>query len=113
MSTTLLNVRKDNPLCGDTIELSVGIVDGLVRPAGHQAHACSLVVASATALETVAAGKTVREARALCDRIERALGRADTLPEGCEAVAPALLLPTRRRCALLPWQALADALEGQ
>lgn len=113
MSAALLSVRKDNPLCGDTIELSLGVVDGRVRPAGHRAYACSLVVASATALETVAAGKTVAEARALGDRIERALRGVDTLPEGCEAVAPALLLPTRRRCVLLPWQALTDALEGQ
>ena len=107
----LRTARMDNPLCGDRIEISFGIVDGLIRPAGHRAQACSLVIASANVLATVVAGRTPAEARALGERIDRALRRADTLPEGCEALAPVVLLPTRRRCALLPWQALAEGLD--
>lgn len=109
----LLSARRDNPLCGDTIELSVGILDGLVRPAGHQTHACSLVVASANALLHVVAGETVDGARELADRVERAVNGLEALPDGCEPIAPVLMLPARRRCALLPWQALRDVLAGQ
>lgn len=109
----LLSARRDNPLCGDTIELSIGILDGLVRPAGHQTHACSLVVTSADLLLRVVAGKTVAATLELADRIERAVSGLEALPDGCEAIAPVLLLPSRRRCALLPWQALRDALSGR
>ena len=109
----LVSARKDNPLCGDTIEVSVGIVEGVLRPVGHQAHACSLVITSAVTLLKVVDGRTIAEARVLSDRLERALRHADSLPEGCDALAPALLLPARRRCVLLPWQALIAALETQ
>lgn len=112
-ATVLLSARRDNPLCGDTIELSVGVLDGLVRPAGHQTHACSLVVASANVLLRLVAGRTVDGARELADRIERAVNGLEALPDGCEPIAPVLLLPARRRCALLPWQALRDVLVGQ
>ncbi|HEV8230139.1 MAG TPA: iron-sulfur cluster assembly scaffold protein [Candidatus Limnocylindria bacterium] len=115
MSATpiLVSARRDNPLCGDTIELSVGIVEGVVHPAGHQARACSLVVTSAALLSNVVAGKTVVDARAFADRIERAVSGLEALPGGCDSIAPVLLLPARRRCALLPWQALRDTLAGQ
>jgi nitrogen fixation NifU-like protein len=109
----LLSARRDNPLCGDTIEISVGIGGGVLRPVGHEAHACSLVITSAVTLLRLVDGRTVAEARVLADRIERALRHADSLPEGADALAPALLLPARRRCVLLPWQALIAALETQ
>jgi nitrogen fixation protein NifU and related proteins len=113
ITRTVVSARRDNPLCGDTIQLSIGIEDGLLRPMGHQAHACSIVVTSAGILSRVVDGATVEGARELAGRIERALSGFEALPDGCEAISPVLLLPARRRCALLPWQALRDVLAGQ
>jgi nitrogen fixation NifU-like protein len=104
-------VRKDNPLCGDEIDLTVDVADGRIGPVSHRARACSFVRASATLLETAAPGRTLEDARELAERVDRALRGADTLPDGFERLAPALLMPSRRTCVLLPWRALIDALE--
>jgi len=100
----LVSARRDNPLCGDTIDLSVGIVQGLVRPAWHQAHACSLVITSAALLSRVVAGMTVADALALADRIERAVRGLEALPDDCEAI---------RRCSCSLRGAAARSCRGR
>jgi nitrogen fixation NifU-like protein len=109
--STRVDVRKDNPLCGDTIDLTVELVDGRIGSAASLARACSLVKDSAALLEAVAPGRTPDEARAVVACIDRAVRGRDTWPVGFERLEPVLLMPSRRGCVLLPWQALRDALE--
>lgn len=110
-ATDIVTVRKDNPLCGDVIELDVALAGDRVGAVAHRQRACSLTLASARALATVVAGGTSADARELAARVERAMRGQGPLPAGLEAVAPALLLPSRRSCVLLPWRALLDALD--
>lgn len=105
-----VTVRRDSPLCGDVIDLTVSVADDRVREATYQARACSLAVASARALAELLPQRSVSEARDLAARLELAVRGKAPLPEGFEAIAPVRLLPSRRGCALLPWRALVDAL---
>jgi nitrogen fixation NifU-like protein len=104
-------VQKDNPLCGDAIDMTIDLADGRIAAASHRARACSLVKASAALLATSARGRTPDEARALAARVDGALHGNGRLPDGFEDLAPVLLMPSRRGCVLLPWLALLDALE--
>ncbi len=106
-----VTVRKDNPLCGDAIVLTVSVTGDLVEGTRQQARACSLTAASARALAELVPGRTVVDARDLAARLERAMRGEVPLPDGLDAVAPALLLPSRRGCVLLPWRALVQAVE--
>lgn len=103
-------VRKDSPLCGDVIDLTVKTWDGAVVGATYSAHACSLVKASAAILAEKAPGLSVEDALELSERVALAMRGEGALPGGFDKVAPALLMPTRRKCVLLPWDALAQAL---
>lgn len=107
-----ITVRKDSPLCGDVIDLTVGVADGRIARASYRARACSLVKASAALLEEAVRGRTLDEARALAARIDRAMHGLDTLPDGYERLSGALLLPSRRGCVLLPWRALVDGIDS-
>lgn len=105
-----VTVRKDSPLCGDVIDLTVGLSGGSIGRASHTARACSLVRASAAILDRKVPGLSVGAARELRERVAAAMRGVAPLPEGFDDVAAALLLPSRRKCVLLPWDALAEAL---
>lgn len=107
-----ITVRRDSPLCGDVIDLTIDLAGGRIGAASYRARACSLVKASAGLLEAAAPGRTFDEARALAAHIDRALDGLDTLPGGFERLSGALLMPSRRGCVLLPWRALVDGLDG-
>lgn len=106
-----LTVRKDSPLCGDVIDLTVELVGDRVVTATHRARACTLVNASAQLLETAVSGRSFEDARVLGGRVDRAVRGLGPLPDGFETLAPVLFMPSRRGCVLLPWNALLSALD--
>lgn len=108
-----VSVRRESPLCGDVIDLAVAIDGDTIVDVSHQARACSLVRASAELLDRTVPGLAAAAGRALAAELERALSGSAALPAGFDAVAPALLMPSRRKCVLLPWLALRAALDGQ
>lgn len=106
-----ITVRKESPLCGDVIDLTVGVDGDVVRGSSHHLRACSLVRASAEILDREVQGLTLDAARGLAARVASAMNGSVALPDGFDAVASVLLMPSRRKCVLLPWQALAGALD--
>jgi nitrogen fixation protein NifU and related proteins len=106
-----VTVRKESPLCGDVIDLTVGIDGDVVRGASHHAQACSLVRASAEILEREVEGLTFEGAAVLATRVAGAMRGERPLPDRFDAVAPVLLMPSRRKCVLLPWDALLAAID--
>lgn len=105
-----ITVRKSNPLCGDEIELDVRLDGKRIGNVAHRTKGCAIAHASAALLAELAPGLEAEGARALAGALEAALARRGPLPEGLQALAEVRLLPSRRRCALLPWSALLEAL---
>lgn len=106
-----LTGRAANPLCGDEIELNAFVDDGFVRAVTHRVRGCALTRASATLLAETVVGGSPADAFALGRKLATAFSdRGVPLPDGFEAIAESRLLPARRRCVLLPWEALRDAL---
>ena len=104
--------HASNPLCGDDIEVSARVVDGVILAASYRSHACALTSASASLLADLVPGRPIASARGMGDALAAALAdRARAMPAGFEDLAVAQLLPSRRRCALLPWEALGTALD--
>lgn len=104
--------RLSNPLCGDRITLSVRTEGDVIAEVGFEARGCALCVASASMLTEWIAGRTKAEVRDLKTAIENAVD-----PDGTETAPPVDVwkalrgFPARKRCATLPWEALAEALE--
>ena len=86
-----------NPLCGDVIRVDVIVHDGIVTDVGFEGSGCAISQASASMMTEYAKGKT-NEALKKIDK--------DFIVEmlGLE------LSPTRLKCALLAWEALARSL---
>jgi nitrogen fixation NifU-like protein len=106
----------DNPVCGDQVKVEVSLQADRIREASAVARGCSIAVAGGSVMTELVAGRTAAQARVLA-------GEARRIVEG-EPPGPAIdrrlaafsrvsELPSRRRCALLAWEALLEALAGR
>jgi nitrogen fixation protein NifU and related proteins len=113
---TLAN-RGHNPLCGDEIELSVGIdeQDDRIRDITFTGRGCSISQASASMMTEVIKSKTLAEAEASVQRFTQQMANRDVEPKELEEELDALQgvkkYPARVKCALLPWTTLRETVD--
>lgn len=86
-----------NPACGDRLEMSLKIRDGVVREARFRASGCTAAIASGSIATEMLTGRALDEAAAIED----------------DDVAAALggLPPARVHCSVLAQEAIRAALE--
>jgi nitrogen fixation NifU-like protein len=107
-----------NPLCGDHIRLTVNVADSRVADIAVEGESCAICKASASMMTTNVKGKSVDEAEQLVSEFRgMATGSLDssqsnnlgrlTVFEGVKD------LPSRVKCAILPWHTLHAALHAQ
>lgn len=105
-----------NPSCGDEIELELQIEGGRIADASFTGSGCAISQASASMLADLVRGKTVGEAKALAslfgDMIRgKTVGEHALDPlEEAAALQSIGKLPSRVKCATMPWHTLEDAL---
>jgi nitrogen fixation NifU-like protein len=113
---TLAN-RGHNPLCGDEIELSVGIdeQDDRIREISFSGRGCSISQASASMMTEVVKSRTLAEAQASVERFTQQMANRDPAPAELEEELDALQgvkkYPARVKCALLPWTTLRETVD--
>ena len=108
-----------NPLCGDDIEVTLNILDGAIAEIKFCGHGCAISQASASLMTTNVKGKGADAADAMAAQF-RAMVRGDLDPSKDENVLGKLALfqgvkdlPSRVKCAVLPWATLQSALKGE
>lgn len=112
-----VTVSMRNPLCGDEIELMIGIDDDQVAEVRFQGQGCSISQASASMMTQALAGRSLDEALAL-ERRFLDLMHGDEDAAGDRALGDLLALqgvaklPVRIKCALLGWNALDEAIRA-
>jgi nitrogen fixation protein NifU and related proteins len=89
--------EKDNPLCGDKIELFLTINNGILTQINFVAQGCAISIASASMLSELVRGAKVGKVRRL---------RTKDILEMLKIE----LTPTRLKCALLSLETLHQAL---
>jgi nitrogen fixation NifU-like protein len=103
----------DNPLCGDRVTVYLRVEDGVIRDAAFQGYGCAIATASASLMTESVTGKTLADAEALRERVERMV--TATAGESIEELGALAALmgvrqyPVRVKCAMLPWQTLRAA----
>lgn len=106
-----------NPLCGDHISLTLNMSDDKVDAIGFEGEACA-VCKSSTSLMTVAVkGKTRVEAEEIArDFLDMTTGKLDMNTPNklgrLTVFAGVRDLPTRVKCAILPWHTLRAAFNS-
>tara|TARA_B100001964_G_C13937273_1_gene467316 strand:- start:118 stop:600 length:483 start_codon:yes stop_codon:yes gene_type:complete len=110
-----IKARGLNPLCGDDIEITLTVEDGIIKEARFAGHGCSISQASASMLTEELEGRSVADAVGLADRVREMLkggdeADADELGD-VEALRGVQKFPVRIKCATLAWNALKIGIQ--
>lgn len=107
-----------NPLCGDQLQLTLQVEGGRIADIKFEGSGCAIDVASASLMTGAVKGKTTEEADRMADQF-RAMVRGDLDPAQPNDLGKLTLfqgvkdLPSRVKCAVLPWATLHSALKGE
>ena len=106
-----------NPLCGDEMRVYLKLAGERIAEAAFQCSCCGIAMASASMMTERVRGLDAAAARQIARRLVAAIegaGAADLPDAGAEQLAlldTVARFPSRKGCAMLPWTALAAALE--
>jgi len=89
--------KVGNPVCGDIMELTIKVEEGVITDARFRTFGCGAAIATSSMVTELVKGKTIEEALKLSNK----------------AVAEALggLPPIKMHCSVLAEQALKSAIE--
>jgi nitrogen fixation NifU-like protein len=106
--------RKNNPLCGDEIEVHALLGDGEVKEVTFEGQGCSISQASASMLTVSVRGKPLDEASTLVTDFRGMMeGRVEPDEDAfgdLVALKGVAKYPVRIKCAVLAWDVLQEAL---
>ncbi len=107
--------RSSNRLCGDDLEVGLYFDGKTVKEARFHGRGCSICIASASLMTEAVRGKHREAARSLTEAMKRWFGSTDReecseIPDLLDALSAVRQYPARRRCVLLAWEALGEAL---
>ena len=106
-----------NPLCGDHVTVTLDLDGGRIADIAFRGEACAICKASASMMTVAVKGKTRVDAEMLITEFrDMATGRLDLAGPhhiGRLAVFAGVRdLPTRVKCAILPWHTLHAAFNA-
>ena len=108
-----------NPLCGDHIYVSLKLNGDTVETIEFEGESCAICKASASMMTTIVKGKSQADAEQMVNEFrDMATGKLDTSAQAhhlgrLTVFAGVRDLPTRVKCAILPWHTLHAALNSQ
>lgn len=107
-----------NPLCGDHIKLSVNVLEDKIETIAFEGDGCAICKASASMMTSAVKGKSVQDAEIMVDEF-RGMATGTLDPDSTEnhlgklkVFAGVKDLPSRVKCAILPWHTLHAALNS-
>ena len=108
-------LERNNPLCGDEIELFLRFEGEDVAAVAFEGKGCSISQASASMMTEKVQGVSIKEAERVAESIKRMMageeeGDAKTLGD-LVSLKGVVRYPVRIKCALLGWNTLLEALE--
>ena len=112
------HAQGHNPLCGDHLSVALQLQGETIDQIAFHGESCAICKASASMMTAAVKGKTREQAQALTQEfLAMATGKLDlSQPNqiGRLAVFAGVRdLPTRVKCAILPWHTLQAAFHSQ
>jgi nitrogen fixation NifU-like protein len=107
-----------NPLCGDEIEITALVTDGVLEDLKFTGHGCAISQSSASMMTEALKGKSVKEVLSIVNQFKGLLlpgGAGDAKPidlGDLETLEGVKKYPMRVKCATLAWNTLSDALKN-
>jgi nitrogen fixation protein NifU and related proteins len=110
-------INMNNPTCGDRIQLTFKVEDGVVIDARFEGEGCSISMSSASMMTQAIKGKKVEEAIKLSkifSDIMQGKEYDDDIDLGdIEALQGVAKFPARIKCATLAWKAMEKGLSEE
>jgi nitrogen fixation protein NifU and related proteins len=106
-----------NPLCGDHLDIELNLDGERIDNIAFHGESCAICKASASMMTTVVKGKTRSDAETLIKEFREMATGTLNLNDGhhlgrLTVFAGVRDLPTRVKCAILPWHTLHAALNS-
>ncbi|GAM14358.1 Fe-S cluster assembly sulfur transfer protein SufU [Mesobacillus selenatarsenatis] len=114
-----LTVNMNNPTCGDRIQLTMKVEDGMVTDAKFEGEGCSISMSSASMMTQAVKGRPIEEALKLSTVFSdimqgKEYEEDDDLDLGdIEALQGVAKFPARIKCATLAWKAMEKGLKEE
>ncbi|UOY90991.1 SUF system NifU family Fe-S cluster assembly protein [Ectobacillus sp. JY-23] len=112
-----VTVNLNNPTCGDRIQLTMKVEDGVVQDTKFEGEGCSISMSSASMMTQAIKGKKIEEALRLAKIFSDMMqGKEydDSVDLGdIEALQGVSKFPARIKCATLAWKAMEKGLNEQ
>ena len=107
---------RNNPLCGDEITVSADVEVGRLAAVTFQGAGCSISQSSASMMTEAVTGRKVDDALGLASSF-RGMMAGEVEPDedtfgDLVALKGVVKYPIRIKCAVLAWDVLQDALQG-
>jgi nitrogen fixation protein NifU and related proteins len=112
-----LTINMNNPTCGDRIQLTLIVNEGVVEDIKFDGEGCSISMSSASMMTQLVKGKPVEEALELTEIFSQLMqGKSyegDKDLGDLEALMGVAKFPARIKCATLAWKAMEKAVKEQ
>ncbi len=107
--------RGSNPRCGDEIEVGLFSHGNMLDRVQFRGRGCSICIAAASMMSEALSGRSKTEAAQLSVVMHRWFGngngaKVEPTPPALEALSAVREYPARRKCVMLCWEALSEAL---
>ncbi len=108
-----------NPLCGDHIRLTLKVAGDTIENVAFEGQSCAICKASASMMTTNVKGKPIADVERLVEEFRgMATGVLDTATQPnhlgrLTVFAGVKDLPSRVKCAILPWHTLHAAVQSR
>lgn len=105
-----------NPLCGDHVKLTLNVLDEKIEAIAFEGEGCAICKASASMMTSAVKGKSVPDAEIMVEEFRGMatgtlnLEQTDNQLGKLKVFAGVKELPSRVKCAILPWHTLHSAL---
>jgi nitrogen fixation NifU-like protein len=114
------NSRGYNESCGDDIEITLLVKNGIIEDARFSGAGCSISQASASIMTDLVKGKSIGEAKRIADKFYAMVkGTEPSNDSEQEELGDAVALkgvskfPVRVKCATLSWHTLEEAFKTE
>ena len=113
-----VDVRMNNPTCGDEVHLYLKIAGGVVRDVAFEGEGCSISQASISMMTQILQDQPVAEGLRIAERFKEMMhgdqeAARDKDLRDARALQGVSRFPTRVKCALLGWNAFEEATKDE
>ncbi|WP_462411098.1 Fe-S cluster assembly sulfur transfer protein SufU [Neobacillus sp. Marseille-QA0830] len=110
-----LTINMNNPTCGDRIQLTMKVDEGIVQDARFEGEGCSISMSSASMMTEAIKGKKVEDALKMATIFSDMMQGKDVDEDldlgDIEALQGVSKFPARIKCATLAWKAMEKGLK--